>query len=297
MMTVKQVAARTGVSIRTLRFYDGIGLLKPTAVSPAGYRLYDEAALETLQQILFFKELDFTLKEIQAILEDPGFDKTAAFRRQHRLLELKRDRLNGLLDLLDRLIQGEPCMDFQAFDLSAYFDMLEDFKKNRPEEISQRFGSLAQFDEMVARMKDTDGTMAELAVKQYGSLEKYTRAMENNLSRYLSEGPPYTREEATEIVRRTEEIVRRLTADPTRDPADPEVQQNVAQWLAYQRETSKGLDMGAHYWEMLAEMYQTEPMFLQATDKKFGAGASRFLGRALQRYLEQNGAARHDPQA
>lgn len=72
MMTVKQVANLTGVSVRTLQFYDEIGLLKPAGLTEAGYRLYDENTLETLQQILFFKELDFTLKEVKTIMENPA---------------------------------------------------------------------------------------------------------------------------------------------------------------------------------------------------------------------------------
>ena len=82
MMTVKQVSVLTGVSVRTLQFYDEIGLLKPTQMTDSGYRLYDESALEVLQQILFFKELDFTLREIKVIMENPQFDKKAAFEKQ-----------------------------------------------------------------------------------------------------------------------------------------------------------------------------------------------------------------------
>lgn len=93
MMTVKQVSTLTGVSVRTLQFYDEIGLFQPTEMTEAGYRLYDEHALEVLQQILFFKELDFTLKEIKAIMENPQFNKAAVFKKQRELIQLKRDRL------------------------------------------------------------------------------------------------------------------------------------------------------------------------------------------------------------
>lgn len=86
MMTVKQVALLTGVSVRTLQFYDEIGLLKPTKLTDAGYRLYDEDSLEVLQQILFFKELDFTLKEIKGIMDNPLFDRKAVFEKQRALM-------------------------------------------------------------------------------------------------------------------------------------------------------------------------------------------------------------------
>ena len=82
MMTVNEVSKLTGVSIRTLQYYDKIGLLHPAKYTEAGYRLYDDAALETLQQILLFRELEFPLKEIKDILDRPGFDPVAALEQQ-----------------------------------------------------------------------------------------------------------------------------------------------------------------------------------------------------------------------
>lgn len=119
-MTVSEVSARTGVSIRTLQYYDRIGLLKPTAYSPAGYRLYDETALETLQQILLLRELEFPLREIRAILGDPDFDRDAALKEQLRLLILKKERTEQLIALARAQLKGEAVMDFSAFDKTAY---------------------------------------------------------------------------------------------------------------------------------------------------------------------------------
>ena len=90
MKSISQVAKLTGVSIRTLQYYDEIGLLKPSELTAAGYRMYDDNALQTLQQILFFKELGFPLKEIKEILEKPDFDRIAAFKKQKELFLLKR---------------------------------------------------------------------------------------------------------------------------------------------------------------------------------------------------------------
>ena len=100
MLTIHQMAERTGVTIRALRYYDKIGLLPPGAVSPAGYRLYGPAELERLQQILFFRELEFPLAEIKAILASPAYDRTAALTAQPALLRAKRDRHEGLLSLV-----------------------------------------------------------------------------------------------------------------------------------------------------------------------------------------------------
>lgn len=117
MKTVKEVSDLTGVSVRTLHHYDAIGLLRPAQVTEAGYRLYDDAALQRLQTILLFRELQFPLKEIKNILDAPGFDPVDALEQQIRLLELKRQHLAALISQA-RTIQktGVMNMDFSAFD-------------------------------------------------------------------------------------------------------------------------------------------------------------------------------------
>ena len=85
-MKVKQVADLVGISVRTLHHYDEIGLLTPEEITDAGYRYYSEQNLETLQQILFFRELDFPLKEIKRILNDPSFDRQQALQLHRKLL-------------------------------------------------------------------------------------------------------------------------------------------------------------------------------------------------------------------
>ena len=117
MMTVHEVSNLTGVSIRALQYYDRIGLLPPAERTEAGYRLYDGAALETLQQILLFRELEFPLKEIRRILASPTFDREKAQEQQIGLLELKKERLESLIALARgiRSSKGGTGMDFSAF--------------------------------------------------------------------------------------------------------------------------------------------------------------------------------------
>ena len=110
--TVKQVSELTGISVRTLQYYDEIGLLAPTKLTDSGYRLYDDAALGTLQQILFFKELDFSLKEIKAIIENPAFDKTEAYKQQKQLLETKRKRLGQNDSSVGKIRKGGNVYEF-----------------------------------------------------------------------------------------------------------------------------------------------------------------------------------------
>ena len=116
-MTVNEVSKLTGVSIRTLQYYDNIGLLKPAEYTESGYRLYDDTALERLQQILLFRELEFPLKEIKDIIGSSDFDKKKALDQQIELLTLKKEHLENLISFARGLKKkGAKNMDFSAFD-------------------------------------------------------------------------------------------------------------------------------------------------------------------------------------
>ena len=117
MLTVHEVSERAGVSVRTLHHYDEIGLLRPSARTDAGYRLYDEADLARLQQILLFRELEFSLADIRAIVDSPDFDRRRVLEQQLELLKLKCEHIAKLIDLAESLM-GEDAMtvSFEAFD-------------------------------------------------------------------------------------------------------------------------------------------------------------------------------------
>lgn len=117
MWTVSEVSRMSGVSVRTLHHYDAIGLLKPAEVTQAGYRMYDGQALRRLQTILLFRELQFPLREIKALLDRPGFDSEAVLGDQIRLLQMRRRRLDDLIALARKVQKtGVTEMDFAAFD-------------------------------------------------------------------------------------------------------------------------------------------------------------------------------------
>ncbi len=117
MRTVHEVSKLAGVSIRTLQYYDKIGLLRPAGYTGAGYRLYDDTDLERLQQILLFRELEFPLKDIRQIIESPDFDRDKALDQQIILLEMKKEHLEALIGLARGIkAKGVNTMDFSAFD-------------------------------------------------------------------------------------------------------------------------------------------------------------------------------------
>lgn len=121
-MQIKEFAAFTGVSVRTLHYYDEIGLLLPASVDRStGYRFYDENSLLRMQQILFYRELDFSLKSIGEILSSPDYDKTAALKEQKHLLTLKKERLERLISAIDGAMKGENIMAaFHTDEFESY---------------------------------------------------------------------------------------------------------------------------------------------------------------------------------
>ncbi len=106
MRTVKEVSKLTGVSVRTLHYYDAIGLLEPTKVTDAGYRMYDDTSLSRLQNILLFRELQFPLKEIKEILDSPNFNQEEAIAQQIKLLELQYKHIGEIISFARQIVQN-----------------------------------------------------------------------------------------------------------------------------------------------------------------------------------------------
>lgn len=146
MMTVHEVSKLTGVSIRALQYYDKIGLLKPTGYTQSGYRLYDDTALETLQQILLFRELEFPLKEIKEIVSSADFDREKALEQQITLLTMKKEHLEKLIRLAREIrYKGENKMDFSAFDTSK----IDEYARRAKEQ----WGNTAEYKESEEKAK------------------------------------------------------------------------------------------------------------------------------------------------
>lgn len=154
-MTVNEVSKLTGVSIRTLQYYDKIGLLKPTAYTDSGYRQYDDTALEQLQQILLFRELEFPLKDIKKIMNSPDYDKSKALEQQIELLTLKKEHIENLI-LLARGIKlvGGKYMEFSAFDTSK----IDEYARKAKES----WGTTAEYKEF--EEKNSTRSSAEIEV-------------------------------------------------------------------------------------------------------------------------------------
>ena len=144
-MQIKEFAEFTGVSVRTLHYYDEIGLLTPAFVDKStGYRFYDENSLIRMQEILFYRELDFSLKSIGEILSSPNYDKNKALKEQKHLLTLKKERLERLISAIDGAVKGEIVM--KAFDNSEF----ENYKR----EAKEKWGETDAYKEHAQRTKN-----------------------------------------------------------------------------------------------------------------------------------------------
>ncbi len=171
MMTVHEVSKLAGVSIRTLQYYDRIGLLHPTGRTDAGYRLYDDTDLERLQHILLFRELEFPLKDIGTIINSPDFDKDRALEQQIELLRLKKEHIEKLMEFaLGIKKTGVRNMDFKAFDRSR----LEEYSRQAKE----KYGDTPEYKELQEkakkRTKEEEQLMADrfmLLFKEAGEIK------------------------------------------------------------------------------------------------------------------------------
>ena len=272
-LTVKQVSELSGVSIRTLQYYDNIGLLTPSERTEAGYRLYGEEQLATLQEILLFRELEFPLKEIKAILGSPDHDREKALRQQVELLTLKKERLEGLIRLANdlRIAQGKNAtsknrapeknsarerkttMDFTAFDKTK----LEEYAKRAREEYSGTDAYKEYEVKSAGRTAETEAVLGEglMAIfAQFGKL--------------LTDGTSGVSEGGTPA-----------------DPASPAAQELVRELQAYITE---------HFYtctpEILAglgKMYAADGEFKENIDR-CGKGTSAFVSAAIDHFTQRS---------
>ncbi len=192
--TIKQIADLAGVTTRTLRYYDEIGLLSPAETGDNGYRYYDQGSLLRLQQILFFRELDLPLKDIQLFMSRPDFNLLSALAKHRSSLQTRAKRLDKLIDTIDQTIaaiKGERAMTakgyFEGFDETQY-----------EEEARERWGKTSQFAE---------------------SRKKWASYSEDQKEAIKAQGGRLT--------------VRMVSEDPSASPDDPDVQAAIGEYHAY----------------------------------------------------------------
>ena len=196
-LSISETARLSGVCVRTLHYYDEIGLLKPEEISESGYRYYDRKSLEILQQILFYKELQFPLKEISQIMNHPHYDRTQALIRQKELLILKEKRIKSLIKLVDESLKGEDNMSFKEFGVSE----IENAKKKYADEAEKLYGHTKEYKESIKKEqsyskdgKERINVESALIMKEFSScreldpadekVQKLVAKWQNHITKY-----------------------------------------------------------------------------------------------------------------
>ncbi len=278
-MTVKQVSELTGVSVRTLQYYDDIGLLSPSERTEAGYRLYEEEQLATLQEILLFRELEFPLKDIKSILDSPAYDKEKALQQQVELLTMKKERLERLIQLAEELRAGSTgqakstgesrertkrptershTMDFKAFDKSK----LEEYAKRAREQYS-----------------DTDA-YKEYEVKSAGRTDEQEQTFAEEFMAIFARFGALLQDGAD-----SDAAGNHAEASSPADPTSPTAQALVQELRDYITE---------HFYnctpEILAglgKMYAADGEFKENIDAAGGPGTAEFASKAIESYCRK----------
>ncbi|UWP60892.1 MerR family transcriptional regulator [Ruminococcus gauvreauii] len=282
MKTVKEVAKLTGISVRTLHYYDEIGLLKPTQTSEAGYRLYDDKALEVLQQILFFREFDMPLGDIKSIMEDPELDRDQLLNSQREMLVLKKERLERIIASIDGILKGDHKMDFEVFSKTDIEEMYSTMVKNMSEEqkdiFVRQYGSMEGFQKHF--MEQASGEQAQKnfakVVEWYGDKDSALKAAENPDNPKIMEA----------YGQRLENITKKLAAKSGTDVNSFEVREIAGEMDFVSRQLYQMKDVSAFMLDM-ARKYQTDREFQMRMDEIYGAGATEYIGRALEAFYNR----------
>ena len=247
---IKEVADMVGVSVRTLHHYDKIGILKPESVTPAGYRLYNDGDLERLQQVLFFKELDFSLEEIKEILDNPDFDRKHALKTHRELLIEKKKRLDKIIKSVDKTIDSiEGGIDMNKKEMFEGFDMseIEAHKEKYAEETKQKYGDSGAYKE---------------------SMKKTSK---------------YTKEDWARINASNERIYGKIVANMDKGIDNPEVQNAVDELR--QEITNNFYNCTIEIFRGLGDLYVNDERFTANIDKH-KQGLAKFLSEAMHYYCD-----------
>lgn len=249
-MYIKKLAQLTGVSTRTLRYYDEIGLLVPIKDPQTQYRIYTQEHIDKLQQILFFKEFDMPLDVIKDIMHSPDFDQIEALLSHKELLKKKQQRIENLVKLIDRTINS-----FKGESTMTNEEKFELFKEKLIEENEEKYGEelREKYDEQT--IMESYGKIKELTEEQYKAVQELEHNLFERLKEAMEDGDP-----SSSVAAEVAELHKRWLS---------------FYWAKYTKEAHVGL----------AQMYSLDERFITYYDSRVGEGATAFLIAAIENYV------------
>ncbi len=280
MMTVKELSKLTGISVRTLHYYDEIGLFLPTEKSEAGYRLYDDKALEILQQILFFREFDIPLKDIKAVMENPELEKNEILKMQRNMLIKKKERIEKLIKSIDDILKGDNNMDFTIFNKTELEEMFQNMIELMPDDIKnlsiKEFGSIEEWKKHYIEVSSSEEMQKSYGkvVEWFGGKDKFMEISQK----------PISKEVAISYTKRLDSILQKLADKIGCDVNSFEVKEITGE-LGFvmkqmtQIKEEKGLMLS------YVSYYRNEKI-KPKIDEKYGEGASEFFAKAIEEFYK-----------
>ncbi|WP_201763473.1 MerR family transcriptional regulator [Chengkuizengella marina] len=250
MYKVKEVSSIVGVSVRTLHHYDRIGLLEPETTTPSGYRLYTDQNLERLQQILFFKEMDFSLQEIKEILDRPDFDRKKALKTHKEVLLKKKNRIEKMIKTVNKTLASiEGGIKMENKEMFNGFDMKE--------------------------IEEHQAKYAEEAKQKYG--ESYEKTIQKTKN--------YTKEDWKNITEEANGIYNKLASRMEFGPEDEQAQKAIHEWR--QHITKYYYECTIDVFRGLGDMYVADVRFTNNIDKNKD-GLAEFMKQAMHVYCDKH---------
>ena len=263
MRTVKEISGLTGISVRTLHYYDEIGLLKPTQKSDAGYRLYDDRALEILQQILFFREFDIPLKEIKAVLENPALERNQILQMQRKMLVAKKERMEHAI--------------FSKTEVEEMFQtMFEHMPDNMKELAVKEFGSIEEWKKHYIKTVSSEEMQKGYAkvVEWYGGKEQFLSVANN----------PISKEAAESYNQQFDNLLYKLAAKKVCSPDSSEVRELVSEYGFLMKQLSQ---IKKEHGLMVAQaQYYRNEKIKPMIDEKYGNGTAEFFAQAFEAFYK-----------
>ncbi len=255
--TVQKLANISGVTVRTLHYYDEVGLLEPSRVKNNGYRFYEEKELLKLQQIMFFRELDFPIVEIKKIMDDPKFDTTAALRDHKKLIEIKKIRLEKLVQTIDKTIKRIQPLQASSGRMTKKETTMKD------EELYQSF-------------KEHDKKYAKEAKERWGNTEAYKQSQEK--VKKMSKEDMFT------MKKNGDELMKEIVANMNKGPESRDVQKLIDR---HYNNLRTFYEPNIEMYRGLAQMYVDDPRFT-AYFEKYAKGLAVFMRDAMYVYCQNH---------
>ena len=279
MKTVKEVSELTGISVRTLHYYDEIGLFRPTEVKETGYRFYDDKAIDKLGQILVFRELDLPLADIKLIMDNPDLDRNMVLAKQREMLRAKSQRIERIIASIDEMLKGDQNMDLTVFDeteiRTMFTDMLQNVNESQKQIFINLYGSIEAWEQHMIKAASDEKVQKNFAkvVEWYGDKDAAKESIKNQPNS----------EVFAAYQKRIDDIQKKIAKKKGTDVTSFEVRQLIGEYdfvakQLYQVKDAQSLLMD------IAKGYQENEELMTALDSVYGSGSAKYIGEAIESF-------------